>query len=84
MADEKKQDAGFLLSVQKVTSLSGESIQVSFNMSKEASEDEIYNALSKVWAVCDRRLVDQNEKVLKLTDLTNAAFDQLNSESKPN
>lgn len=80
MADEK-QTPGYLISINKVTSLSGESIQVSFNMSKESSTDDIEKEIIKLCDALDRRLIAQNEKVLAISQATKEAFEQLEAEA---
>ena len=77
MASEEK----YLFTIQKVTSLSGESIQVSFNMPKGASTGDFDEEIAKVCDALDRRLVKQNEKVLALSEATRQAFDQIEAEA---
>lgn len=81
MVDEKKETPGYLLTIQKVTSLSGESIQVSFNMSKESSTDDIEKEIVKLCDALDRRLIAQNEKVLAISQATREAFEQIEAEA---
>ena len=78
---EEKQSPGYLLTIQKVTSLSGESIQVSFNMSKDSTVDAIDEEITKLCDALDRRLIKQNEKVLAITAATQAAFEQIEAEA---
>lgn len=77
MASEEK----YLFTIQKVTSLSGESIQVSFNMSKESSTDDIEKEIVKLCDALDRRLIAQNEKVLAISQATKDAFEQIEAEA---
>ena len=79
MAD--KETPGYLLTIQKVTSLSGESIQVSFNMSKESTTDDIEKEIVKLCDALDRRLIAQNEKVIAITQATKEAFEQIEAEA---
>ncbi len=82
MGSDEKEAPGFLFVVQKVTALSGESIQVSFNMPKDATPDAMETELVKVCTVLDNRLIKANEKVLAITEATRQAFEGL--EQEPN
>ena len=84
MAEEKKETPGYLISIQKVTSMSGESIQVSFNMPKESTMEDIDKEIIKLCEALDRRLVAQNEKVLAIVEHQRAAFDSLGDDGKGN
>ena len=77
----EKETPGFLLTIQKVTSLSGESIQVSFNMPKESTVDQIDAEIEKLCEALDRRLIKQNEKVLAISQATREAFEQIEAEA---
>lgn len=74
---------GYLMVVQKVTSLSGESVQVSVNLPKSASKEDILEEMRKICWAMEERLVEQNEKVLKITEATKAAMDGLLAEKHP-
>ena len=78
---EEKQTPGYLISIQKVTSLSGESIQVSFNMDKKSTTDDIEKEIIKLCDALDRRLIAQNEKVLAISEATRQAFEQIDAEA---
>ena len=71
----------YLFTIQKVTSLSGESIQVSFNMTKESTTEDIDKEIEKICGSLDNRLLKQNEKVLALSAATREAFDQIEAEA---
>jgi hypothetical protein len=70
-----KQPAQYLMVVQKVTSLSGESVQISINLPATANEDELYGEIKKICGALDKRMLEQNEKVLALTEATKQAFE---------
>ena len=70
-----KEAPGYLVVIQKVTSLSGESIQVSFNLPKDSTTDDIDKEIVKICDALDKRLVQQNEKVLAITEATRQALD---------
>ena len=65
---------GYLVVIQKVTSLSGESIQVSFNLPRDATEADFEAELTKVTNALDSRLIKQNEKVLAISEATRKAL----------
>lgn len=75
---------GYLIQIQKVTSLSGESIQVSFNMAKASTVEDIDAEIVKLCEALDRRLVQQNEKVLEITRNTRAALESFSDEQPAN
>lgn len=63
-----KADAQYLMVVQKVTSLSGESVQISINLPADSSEDAIYAEVKKICNALDKRMIEQNDKILAITD----------------
>lgn len=74
-------EPGFLIVYQLVTNLKGESIQISTNLPKDATEEEIAATLKKITGPVEQRLIEQNEKILALTEATSKAFDELNKPS---
>jgi hypothetical protein len=77
---EQKEPPKWLVTVQKVTSLSGESIQVSTNLPKSASKEDLLDSILEVCWALDERLVQQNEKVLAITAATREALNGLTTE----
>jgi len=81
MSDKPEKDSPkWLVTVQKVTSLSGESIQVSTNLPQSASKENLLDAILEVCWALDERLVQQNEKVLAITEATKQAIHGLEQE----
>ena len=80
--ESSKESPKWLVSVQKVTSLSGESIQVSANLPQGATKEDLLNSILEVCWALDERLVQQNEKVLAITQATREALNGLTSESE--
>lgn len=84
MSDERKDTPKWLVVVQKVTSIgSGESIQISTNLDKTATRDDLKAALSDICWALDERLVEQNEKVLAITAATREALAGISVEDQP-
>lgn len=71
----------WLIVVQKVTSLSGESVQVSMNLPQTATKEDLLASIKEVCWALEERLIEQNEKVLAITEATKQAFDGLAKDS---
>lgn len=67
----------YLIVIQKVTSLSGESIQVSTNLPRSSTKEEMLDEFRKILWAMEERLVEQNEKVIAITEATRLALDGL-------
>ena len=65
MADEKKEV--FLIRVSKVTSMTGEQIDVTCNFPMDSSDDDLKACLRRMTDLIDARMKQVNETVLKDT-----------------
>lgn len=70
-------EPGYLIVIQKVTSLSGESIQVSTNLPKDSTTEDFEAEINKICEALDNRLVKQNDRVLENTKAMREAYAQL-------
>jgi len=73
-----KQEGQYLIQVQKVTNIgSGESISISTNLPRSASKETLLAEIQKILWVTEERLIEANERVLRITEATKDALDGL-------